>query len=181
MRQAAPLSDAATWQTDLVQAQGDAYQQTLGVLYNDANDGRAQPVAGYRVGYATDYALAYWEFAGGKLKYAIDTEESTVENAHVEATVQEARTGRFVPELRVAATLTGPQGQALGTHELPFMWHPWLFQYGENWRVPRTGYYHLRLRADAPAFRRYGRVAGRTLAHGFDVAFDSVRIVTGSK
>ena len=178
----APLSDAATAATDLVQAQGDAYHEALTALYEDANSGASQLAGDYRVGYAADYALATWERdESGKFAYDIDTEESTQLNAHVEATVQETRTGRFVPGLRLTATLATRQGGALGTHELPFEWHPWVFHYGENWRVPRAGFYRLHLHGEAPAFRRYGREAGRVFAHGFDVNFDSARVLTGAK
>lgn len=179
----APLSDAAAAATELAQAQGDAYHETLAALYDDTNSGAARPVGDYLAGYALDYALAAWEFDKDKNKfiYEIDTEESARFNAHVEATVQEARTGRFVPGLHLTASLADAQGHDLGTHELPFEWHPWVFHYGENWRVPRSGFYRLRLHADAPAFRRYGREVGRVFGHGFDVAFDSVRVVTGAK
>jgi len=177
----APLSDAAATDAELAQAQGDAYHETLAALYEDANSGAAQPAGDYLAGYAIDYALAAWELQDGKFKYAIDTEESTQLNAHVEATVQEARTGRFVPGLHLLATLADGQGRPLGAQELPFEWHPWVFHYGENWRVPHSGYYRLHLHADAPSFRRYGRTAGRVFARGFDVNFDSVRVVTGAK
>ena len=177
------MSDAAAANTELAQAQGDAYHETLEELYEDVNSGAAKPAGDYRVGYAIDYALASWEFSKAKSKfiYAIDTEESTQVNAHVEATVQETRTGRFVPGLRLTATLADLPGKALGSHELPFEWHPWAFHYGENWRVPRSGFYRLRLHGEAPAFRRYGREAGRVFARGFDVDFDSIRVVTGAK
>lgn len=179
-----PLSDAAAAATELAQAQGDAYHETLDALHEDANSGASRAAGDYRVGYAVDYALATWDYNERKKKftYEIDTEESAQLNAHVEATVQETRTGRFVPGLRLMATLAGLPGTDFGTRELPFEWHPWVFHYGENWRVPRSGTaYRLRLHAEAPAFRRYGRTVGRVFERGFEVSFDSVRVVTGSK
>ncbi|NML67940.1 hypothetical protein HHL22_22295 [Hymenobacter sp. RP-2-7] len=179
-----PLSDLAAADTELAQAQGDVEHQTLDALYEDVNSGGAQRTGDYLVGFAVDYALATWNFDEKKNKftYEIDTEESAQLNAHVEATVQEARTGRFVPGLHLTATLTGPDGRDLGTQELPFEWHPWAFHYGQNWRVARSGdRYRLRLRAEAPTFRRYGRTLGRVFERGFDVGFDSVRVVTGAK
>ncbi|MGI4834947.1 MAG: iron transporter [Janthinobacterium lividum] len=183
LAQQQPLSDAAAADTELAQAQGDAYHETLAALYEDANSGAARPAGDYRVGYALDYALATWELdeVRSRFAYEIDIEESAQYNAHVEATVQEARTGRFVPGLQLTATLTNQGGHGLGTHELPFEWHPWVFHYGANWRVPRPGYYRLRLQAAAPAIRRYGRTVGQVFAQGFEVSFDSVRVVTGSK
>ena len=178
-----PLSEAAAADAELTQTQGDAYHETLAALYEDANSGATRAGGDYQVGYAADYALASWkaEKPGEKFKYEIDTEESGQLNAHLEATVQEARTGRFVPGLHLTATLADAAGRPLGTRELPFEWHPWVFHYGENWRVPRTGWYRLRLQADAPTFRRYGRTAGQVFNRGFDVTFDSVRVVTGAK
>lgn len=182
----APLSDAAAGQRDLVRAQGDAYHQTTQAMYAQANDGKDKPLGDYHVGYAIEYAEAYWHFphdsiTGHKLKYTSNVEGSARRNGHVEIAVLEARTGRFIPYLNVRGTLLGPQGEDFGTQSIPFMWHPWLYHYGENWRVPATGTYRLRIHADAPTFRRYGRQVGQAFASAIDTEFDNVKIISGQK
>lgn len=175
------LSEAAEQATELVQAQGDAYHEALAELFEDATAGQVKPAGDYRVAYAIDYAQALWDFEKGKLTYAINTEESAARNAHLEVTVQEARTGRFVPGLRVTTTLAQQPDHDLATAELPLEWHPWVFHYGTNLRLARAGTYRLRVHADVPPFRRYGRTNGRTFTHPLEATFDTVTIHLGAK
>lgn len=191
----APLSAAEERETTLAAAQGDAYHQTTLAMYAQANDGKDKPLGEYHVGYAIEYAEAYWHFPEdghggqtaranqppGKLRYASRVEGSGEHNAHVEVAVLEERTGRFLPGLHVVGTVTDAQGHALGTQDIPFMWHPWLYHYGENWRVTGNGTYRLHVRAEAPPYRRYGRETGRALASALDTDFDDVKMLAGQK
>ena len=61
-----------------------------------------------------------------------------------ELTVRDASDGRFVPAVRVVATLIDPAGEEVGTHEQPMLWHPIIYRYGRNWLVPGAGDYVLR-------------------------------------
>ncbi len=58
------------------------------------------------------------------------------ENLHVEIAVRDGADGRFVPALRVTATLVDADGTELGEHEHPLLWHPMIYHYGRNWKVP---------------------------------------------
>ena len=69
----------------------------------------------------------------------------------------------------------------IGTHHQPFVWHPWLYHYGRNWRVPGDGEYILRIRIEAPEFPRHDRVNGRRYATPVDGEFPGVMITTGQK
>ncbi len=51
-------------------------------------------------------------------------------NLYVELSVRDAGDGRFVPGARVLATLVDPDGEELGTHEQPLLWHPMIYHYG---------------------------------------------------
>jgi hypothetical protein len=118
---------------------------------------------------------------GQKLHYDVSFEQSAARNSHVEVGALDALTGRFLPDLKVRATVLR-DGHELGTMAQPFMWHPWLYHYGENWRVPRSGSYDVRVHADPPPFRRYGpQVAGAAMATAIDTTFHGIRIVTGQK
>ena len=164
-----PLTEAEEKQTTLMKIRGEAYHETTLAMYKQANDGKNKPVGDYRVGYAIEYAEAYWYFPEmehhnnetahsaqssaatlGKLYYTTKVEASARRNGHVEISVQDERTGRFMPGLRVTGTLTDAENHNVGTQAIPFMWHPWLYHYGENWRVNRSGTYHLHVHADAP-------------------------------
>ena len=69
--------------------------------------------------------------------------------------------------------------QEIGTHPLPLLWHPYLYHYGRNWRLPGDGTYSLRVRFKAPQFHRHDKKNGKRLAKDADVTFHNVRIETG--
>src|SRR6266542_5903610 len=74
----------------------------------------------------------------------LEWHDSQDENAHIEVVVRDAADGRFIPGLTVYATLLDRAGTEIGTHQQPFLWHPWLYHYERNWRVPGDGTYTLR-------------------------------------
>lgn len=176
-----PASDKSAGQLDLAREQGEALAKTLQGMWKQANSGSEQPAGDYKVAYAVEYSEAYWHYRGNHFEYASEYEESAAKNAHVEAAPLDARTGRFLPDLQVEATLVGPDGRTVGTHAEPFMWHPWLYHYGENWRVPGSGEYRLKLRFAPPTWRRYGREAGKRFASRVESEFDHVKILSGEK
>jgi uncharacterized protein involved in high-affinity Fe2+ transport len=177
-----PLSEAEEGQTDLVKLQADALARTLKAMWAQATSGGEQPAGDYRVAYAVEFSEAYWHYMGDKFTYRVSAEESAATNSHVEVAPLDARTGRFLPDLHVSATITTEEGAPVGTHEEPFMWHPWLYHYGENWRVPRSASnYRLRARFNTPAWRRYGRRTGRRFTAPVDIEFTGVAIESGEK
>ena len=103
------------------------------------------------------------------------------ENAHVEVVVRDAADGRFLPGLTVYATLIDHNGIEIATHQQPFLWHPWLYHYGRNWRVPGNGTYTLRVRIEPPEFMRHDKTNGKRFAEPVELAFDDVTIQTGQK
>lgn len=97
----------------------------------------------------------------------------------MEVAVCDAADGRLIPGLEVEATLTGPDGEDLGTHPLPLLWHPYLCHYGRNWKVPGEGAYTLGVRFPAPAFARHDEKNGRRSAEGAVHVFENVSIKDG--
>jgi uncharacterized protein involved in high-affinity Fe2+ transport len=69
----------------------------------------------------------------------------------------------------------------MGTHQVPFLWHPWLYHYGRNWQLPGDGEYTMRVRINAPTFMRHDPENGIRYAEPVEVEFDSVKIETGVK
>lgn len=60
----------------------------------------------------------------------------------------------------------------------PYLWHPCLYHYGRNWRVP-GGLYTLRVRFDPPDYHRHDKVNGRRFAKGAEIVFKNVEVRTG--
>ncbi|MDQ2889421.1 MAG: iron transporter [Gemmatimonadota bacterium] len=114
----------------------------------------------YRVAVTVQAARGYWQVRAGTLTY-VRTDTSVGPAAHIGVTVRDAETGRFIPGLKVRATLLDARGREIDTYAMPFMWHPWLNHYGLNVAVPGQGRYTVHVHADAPGFRRYGSSALR--------------------
>ncbi len=120
---------------------------------NIARDGGERQVGEYLVAYAVEEAEGMYVPKNDKLEWQPPTDE----NAHVEIAVRDAADGRLIPGLTVQVTLTAPDGSDVGTHDLPLLWHPYLYHYGRNWTVPESGKYKMRVRFDPPKFPRHDK------------------------
>ena len=161
---------------ELGRAQGDALTRTLKHMTdNVAHDGGERQVGEYLVAYAVEKAEGMYVPRDGTLEWQSPTDE----NAHIEVAVRDAADGRLIPGLAVQVTLTAPDGGDVGTHNLPLLWHPYLYHYGRNWSVPGSGKYTMRVRFDPPEFPRHDKKNGHRFLDACDVTFDSVSIETG--
>lgn len=165
----------------LAKEQGESYQKALDyMVHQQAQDGQETRAGDYIVGYAIEAAEGYYEPHDHSLEYKT-SDRSTENNTHVEVVVRDGADGRFVPNLTIHGTLIGSDGKEFGTKEIPFMWHPWLYHYGENWRVPSSGTYKLRVVIDPPKYRRHDQMNGARYTQPVVVTFPNVKIKTGTK
>jgi len=77
--------------------------------------------------------------------------------------------------------LIDPDGNEVGTHVQPFLWHPWLYHYGRNWTVPEEGEYRVRVRVEPPTFMRHDHENGRRYLEPVEVEFEGVPVEPGRK
>ncbi|HET8795470.1 MAG TPA: iron transporter, partial [Arthrobacter sp.] len=96
-----------------------------------------------------------------------------------EVVVCDAADGRFIPVAKVFATLIDPDGNDLGTHEQPLMWHPMMYHYGRNWTVPADGTYTLKVRVEPPTIHRHDEVNGKRFTEPVEVEFTNVKVKRG--
>lgn len=177
-----PLSEAMEQQQEIAELPGDAYAHTLKDMFKQATDGKDVTAGDYFVAYAVEYAEGWWLYKGDKFRYAAENDVSGKTNSHVEVAVCDAKTKRFMHELDVTATVSDAQGNKVGSMNEPFMWHPWLYHYGENWRMPSAGkHYKLHVHFEPPAYRRYGKTYGKQFTQPGDIDFKDVVIKTGQK
>lgn len=148
---------------ELGRAQGEALTRTLKHMTDEiTHDGRETQHGEYLVAYAVEEAVGMYVPGDGGLEWRPPENE----NAHVEIAVRDAADGRFIPGLKLEATLTAPDGSEVGTHELPLLWHSYLYHYGRNWRVQGDGDYSLRVRFDPPLFPRHDKKNGHRFLQG---------------
>jgi uncharacterized protein involved in high-affinity Fe2+ transport len=172
-------SEATAPQLDRAVAQGDAYRDAVGYLAEHVAQGGGQVLAGnYLVGYAVEDAEGFYEWQGdGELHWHNPGDA----NAHIEIAVADGADGRFIPELTITVSVVTPDGQELGPHLHPFMWHPMVYHYARDWQLPEGGDYTLQVHIQPPTFMRHDEVNGRRYLEPVDVVFENVEIKLGKE
>jgi hypothetical protein len=168
--------EASPEQLEAAREQGRAYGRALELMTTQiADDGGERRAGEFLVGYAVEQAEGMYEWRDGELVWR----EPEDENLHVEVSVRDAADGRFVPGVRVEATLIDADGTELGPYEQPLLWHPMLYHYGRNWTVPHGGDYSLRVRVEPPRFSRHDDVNGCRFVEPVEVEFADVHVNPG--
>ncbi|HEX6011500.1 MAG TPA: iron transporter [Geminicoccaceae bacterium] len=172
-----PSDEADERQLAMAQEEGAAYQRSLAYMVEEvADSGGRRLVGDYIIAFAQERAEGMYQLkAEGQLEWM----EPGDANCHLEVSVSDAADQRFVPALDIEATLIPAEGAPVGPFKVPFVWHPGLYHYGANVRVPGDGRYTLRIRAAPPTFMRHDRVNGRRYADTVEVEFKDVKIETG--
>jgi len=172
-------SEATAPQLDRAVAQGDAYRDAVGYLAEHVAQGGGQVLAGnYLVGYAVEDAEGFYEWQGdGEVRWHNPGDA----NAHIESAVADGADGRFIPELTITVSVVTPDGQELGPHPHPFMWHPMVYHYARDWQLPEGGDYTLQVHIQPPTFMRHDEVNGRRYLEPVDVVFENVEIKLGKE
>jgi Fe2+ transport protein len=131
----------------------------------------------YLVAFVQEHAEGMYELDDGRLVWREAPEEA---NAHLEIAVADAADGRFVPALDISLTLLEGDRE-LFTTTMPLLWHPYLYHYGTNARVPGEGPFTVRVHIAAPTFMRHDPVNGKRYEQAVDVVFEHRRFTPGRK
>ncbi len=170
--------EAKPEQLDMARAQGETYLKALThMAKEEADDGGEKKAGNYVVAYAVESAEGMYMLEDGELTW----QEPEQENCHIEISVRDGADNRFIPGLKVTVTVEDKDGKKIGKNKQDFIWHPWLYHYGRNWKVPGDGKYTLRVHIEAPKFMRHDKKNGKRYAEDVEVTFEGVHIKTGQK
>ncbi|MBP1849668.1 iron transporter [Rhizobium halophytocola] len=174
-----PSDEADRHQIAMAKKEGAAYHASLKYMAEEVADSGGMKRAGdYIVAYAQERAEGmYMLKSEGELVWDAPTDE----NCHLEVSVSDAGDERFIPYLAIEATLTPEDGKPVGPFEVPFVWHPGLYHYGCNIKVPGDGKYRLDIKIKPPTFMRHDEVNGKRYAKTVEVRFDAIDIKTGQE
>lgn len=172
-----PSNEADRHQIAMAKREGAAYHASLKYMAEQVADSGGQKRAGdYIVAYAQERAEGMYILKReGELAWG----EPEEENCHLEISVSDAGDLRFIPYLEITATLTPASGKAVGPFAVPFVWHPGLFHYGCNVKVPGDGKYRLDVVIQPPTFMRHDKDNGKRYAETVAVTFDPITIKAG--
>ena len=170
-----PSNEATKAQLKLAQRQGDAYGKALEAMGKES-EAHIQRAGDFEIALVAEKAEGMYHLRDGQLHWM----EPQDDNVHFEVAVRDAADGRFIPGLRVLLRVDTSTGQRVGIGEIPFVWHPWLFHYGQNWRVPGEGDYRVWVRVEPPTYMRHDRENGRRYASAAEAEF-TLHITPGQK
>lgn len=173
--QEVPSQEATADQLAIARQEGDAFGRALAAMRQEA-EVRTQTTGQYEVSLIAEKAEGLYLLRRGTLVWTPPGNA----NAHLEVVVRDAGDGRFIPGLRVSLALDAPDGSHVGTRALPLVWHPWLYHYGLNWKVPSAGDYTARIRIDVPSFPRHDQVNGNRYTQRVNLTF-TIPITPGQK
>jgi hypothetical protein len=173
---ASPSNEAEPDQLQVARVQGDAYSKALHAMQEESG-AELRRAGDYLVVLVQEEAEGMYSLDDGELVWHEAAEES---NGHLEIAVADATDGRFVPGLDI--TLTVADGERdLFTTSLPFLWHPFLYHYGTNFRMPGKGTYTVRVHIEPPTYMRHDPVNGKRYAEPVDVLFEDIAFEPGRK
>jgi uncharacterized protein involved in high-affinity Fe2+ transport len=173
---AEPSNEAAADQLEVARAQGVAYRRALQAM-DEESGAIAQTAGEYLVAFVQENAEGMYGLDGGELVWHEADEEA---NAHLEIAVADGADGRFVPGLDITLSLY-EGGTELFSTPMPFLWHPYLYHYGTNAKVPGRGPYDVKVHIAAPKYMRHDPVNGRRYAEPVEVSFSDRTFTPGRK
>ena len=176
-RQRVPSDEADRRQLEMARQEGASYQRSLDYMVDEvAHTGARKQAGDYLVAIAQEEAEGMYRPNGdGELVW----QEPDDENCHLEVSVSDAADRRFIPGLDIEATMTSEDGETVGPFSVPFLWHPGLYHYGINVKVPRDGKYGVKVRIASPQFARHDKTNGKRFAGPVEVEFSEVDVKTG--
>jgi hypothetical protein len=180
LKEAETVDSESEW-LPLAQAQGRAIKQAMNAMISStAMDGEEVKLGDYLLTYAVEYAESFWEIKDEKLRYNMRAEMTSEKNAHVEVVIRDAETGRIIPGFTVTTTFFKDDKEVEKVSP-GMMWHPWLYHYGMNIRVPKKDKYEVEIDAAAPDVKRYGREYGNQFSKDITYRFKDVDVEVGQK
>lgn len=174
-----PSDEADQNQLDMAQKEGEAYQASLEYMANEvADNGATKQEGDYIVGLAQERAEGmYMLEEPGKLSW----KEPGDKNCHIEVSVSDRADKRFIPGLSIKATLESAEGKKIGPFKVPFLWHPGLYHYGANIKVPGDGKYTVTVEIAPPDFMRHDKINGQRYKDAVTVEFKNFAVKAGQE
>ena len=174
---AQPSDEADKNQLKMAAEEGQKYLASLEYMATKVADTGGKTRAGdYIVGFAQERAEGMYHLKNGKLEWM---EAPSDMNCHMEIAVADATDNRFIPYLDIDCTLS-KDGKVITSFTPEFLWHPGLYHYGKDLKLPDgDGTYDLNIKIAPPNFPRHDEKNGKRFAEPVEVDFKGIKITTG--
>ena len=163
---------------DLAVAQGDTYALALDEMKEEDVSASIQ-VDDYIISLACEDAEGMYMYNSKDTLAWMIPEKS--DNQHFEVVVQDKDDKRFIPGLEIHAQLLGENKKIVAEMVVPFIWHPFLFHYGTNCKIPKAGKYYAKIHIKKPPFHRHDEVYGKRYKKDVSVTLGPIKLKPGRK
>lgn len=156
--------------------QGEAYTEAL--QYLKSLQTHAETEAGdYIVTILSEKAVGF---------YAVQPEGDTQwelplasQNLYIKIVVRDKIDLRLIPSLKIYCHLMDASGNPVADQETPFVWHPFLYHYGDNFEVPQEAEYMVEIIIEKPKFKRYDENVGDRYKEDETIKLGPLHLVPG--
>lgn len=161
----------------IAREEGRAYERALELMKSETSHAQAE-ADDYIITVAAEEAEGMYDFSDGRLDWHVPSGEL---DQHIEVVVQDKEDRRFVPGLEVTCKLYAVDGNFVDEKRQEFIWHPFLYHYGQNWNIPGPGKYTARLTIRKPHWPRHDEMKGKRYAKDVTVEVGPLELKPGRK
>jgi len=163
---------------NLAVAQGNTYSLALDEM-KDEDANASVKVDDYLISIACENAEGMYMYnVKGNLEWMIPKRG---DNQHFEVVVQDKDDKRFIPALEIQAELLDENKKVAAEMIVPFIWHPFLFHYGINCKIPKAGKYYAKVQIKKPSFHRHDETYGKRYKKDVTVTLGPITLKPGRK
>ncbi|OGH99682.1 MAG: hypothetical protein A2104_05100 [Candidatus Melainabacteria bacterium GWF2_32_7] len=150
--------------------------QTQTAMPQMHNVNLGQRVSGdYMIESVAHQASGRYEWQNNQLVW-VPAEPNT--NIHFEVFLRDARSRTILPYSNVVLGIYDQNNRLVESKPMAFMWHPVTgYHYGNNFTVPATGNYSVRINATPPEFARANKALGNRWCQPVSVTYTNVRLM----
>ncbi|TCJ15591.1 hypothetical protein E0L93_12245 [Rubrobacter taiwanensis] len=144
-----------------------------------SSEGGLKEVGPYLVGYIVEPAEGWWEGEPNRLRWR---EPEAGETNHIEVLPFDPDTGLLIPEMSITLTVLDESGREVESKELEFYYGEF-YHYANNFSLPESGTYTLKVDLEPPRFNRHGSEdgEGKVFTQAATVEFEGVEIEAGEE
>ncbi len=163
---------------NLVRSQGISFSLALDEM-KEEDSYASKELDDYLLSVACEKAEGVYNYdQHGQLKWMIP---AAGDNQHLEVVVQDVKDKRFIPQLKIEATIITQHNKPLQTIDLPFIWPPFLYHYGTNISIPTEGQYFVRITIKKPNFCRHDQELGKRYQNDVSLTLGPLNLTPGRK
>lgn len=127
----------------------------------------------YRIHLLEAPAMGWYEPKGNKLTW---TDPKGNENEHLEVVLVNALDKKRLPDTQVKVSIYDQNNKLIDSKSMIMLWSTMGYHYGNNFVIPTTGIYNIKVDVEPPMFARHNKQLGNRFFNTATVTFKNVKL-----